>query len=321
MQLDHYVHTLGRHLKARFGERVHKLALHAGFTCPNRDGSIGRGGCSFCNVASFSEESAASLESQLATAREQTDRARRYLAYFQSYTNTYAEVERLRQLYETALGSLGVVGLCVGTRPDCVPDAALDLLADYRERGFEVWLELGLQSANDATLARVNRGHGFAAYAETVARARQRGVPVCTHLIVGLPGEAPEESLSTLQRVLDAGVEGLKLHPLMIVRGSRMAVEWQRGEIAPPAFADYVAVAAEMIRRTPGEVVFHRVSASARKPTLLTPDWCHSAQAAHNAIAADLARNGAQGCRTARPYQPAEKSRQPAAATTANKTE
>lgn len=304
MQLDHYVHTLGRHLKTRFGETVHKLPLHAGFTCPNRDGTIGRGGCAFCNVASFNNESGESLEAQLASARTRIDRARRYLAYFQSYTNTYAEVERLRELYETALTACGVVGLCVGTRPDCVPDAALDLLAGYRDRGFEVWLELGLQSANDATLARINRGHGFAAYAATVARAQRRGIPVCTHLIVGLPGEAPEESLATLSRVLDAGAEGLKLHPLMIVRGSRLAADWKAERIVLPDFATYVAVAVEMIRRTPGEVVFHRVAASARKPTLLAPDWCHSAQTTNNAIATDLAKHGAQGALTARPYSP-----------------
>ena len=302
MQLDHYVHTLGRHLKTRFGERVHKLALHAGFTCPNRDGTIGRGGCAFCNVASFSEESADSLEAQLTTARSQVERARRYLAYFQSYTNTYAEIERLRSMYEAALDSLGVVGLCVGTRPDCVPDAVLDLLASYQAQGSEVWLELGLQSTNDATLQAVNRGHGFAAYAETVARAQQRGVPVCAHLIVGLPGEEMAESLQTLARVLDVGVQGLKLHPLMIVRGSRMAADWREGKIIAADFDEYVAIASEMIRQTPAEVVFHRVSASARVPTLLAPDWCHSSQAAHNAIGANLARFGGQGAATARPY-------------------
>ena len=235
MQLDRYVHTLGRHLQARFGERVHKLPLTAGFTCPNRDGTIGVGGCSFCNVDSFSQASEEPLSEQLHQGRAKITRARRYLAYFQAYTNTYAEVERLRQLYEAALAGCGVVGLCVGTRPDCVPDAALDLLADYRDRGAEIWLELGLQSAVDATLKRANRGHGFAEYAATVARARRLEIPVCVHLIVGLPGEAAEESLNSLQRVLATDVQGLKLHPLMVVRGSRLAGEDRRGEVMLPS--------------------------------------------------------------------------------------
>ena len=125
---------------------------------------------------------------------------------FQAYTNTFAEIERLRALYDAALATQGVVGLCVGTRPDCVPDAALDLLASYREQGAEVWLELGLQSAFDATLQRINRGHGFAEFAATTLRARQRQVPVCAHMIIGLPGELPALSLISLQRALDEGV-------------------------------------------------------------------------------------------------------------------
>ena len=221
MQLDHYVNTIGRHLRGRFGERVHKLPLHANFTCPNRDGTLGRGGCTFCNVRSFNQEDAAPLAAQLDEGRTKMNRARRYLAYFQAYTSTYAEVATLQRLYEEALAGADIVGLCVGTRPDCVPDAVLDLLAGYRAHGYEVWLELGLQSAFDDTLARINRGHGLAAYADAITRAHARGVPVCTHLIVGLPGEPPERSLDTLDRVLELGVAGLKLHPLMIVKGSR----------------------------------------------------------------------------------------------------
>lgn len=298
MQLDHYVNTIGRHLRSRFGERVHKLPLHAKFTCPNRDGTLGRGGCSFCNVRSFNAEAPATLAEQLADGRARTDRARRYLAYFQAYTSTYAEVETLRRLYEEALADADIVGLCVGTRPDCVPDAVLDLLAGYRARGYEVWLELGLQSAFDDSLARVNRGHGFAAYADAVQRARVRDVPVCTHLIVGLPGELPEQSLATLARVLDLGVAGLKLHPLMIVRGSRLAAAWRRGEVSPPDLDRYADVAAEMIRRTPASVVYHRVSATANAPTLLAPEWCARRFDGIQAIVRRLAAHGVQGSLT-----------------------
>ncbi|MCK9389473.1 MAG: TIGR01212 family radical SAM protein, partial [Sulfuritalea sp.] len=184
----------------------------------------------------------------------------------------------------------------VGTRPGCVPDTVLEILADYRQRGYEVWLELGLQSADDETLRRINRGHGFAAYVDAVSRAHRHGIPVCTHLILGLPGESDVMCRKTHARVLELGVAGLKLHPLMIVKGSAMAAQYARGELLPPAIDDYAATAAELIRRTPPEVVFHRVTATAREPTLIAPDWCHTSWPAIHAICNDLIRNGIQGC-------------------------
>jgi radical SAM protein (TIGR01212 family) len=188
-----------------------------------------------------------------------------------------------------------VVGLAVGTRPDCVPDAVLALLAGYRERGYEVWLELGLQSAHDETLARVSRGHGFAAYADAVARAERHGVPVCTHLILGLPGETAAMCQATHSRVVEHGVQGLKLHPLMIVQGSRMSTQFARGELQPWALDDYAALAGDLVRRTPPAVVFHRLTATAREPTLVAPEWCHTSWPALQAIRDDLELNGSQG--------------------------
>jgi hypothetical protein len=296
LQLERYLNTLGRHLKGRFGQRVRKLSLHAGFTCPNRDGTLGRGGCTFCSVRSFSSGDALiPVAEQLAARRLEMKRASLYIAYFQAYTSTYAEVEELRRLYAEATRQADIVGLCIGTRPDCVPDNVLQLLADYRQRGYEVWLELGLQSAHDETLRRINRGHGFAAYADAVVRARQFDVPVCTHLILGLPGESAAMCRETHQRVLELGVEGLKLHPLMIVKGSAMAAQHARGELPALLIEDYAATAAELIRRTPPEVVFHRITATAREPTLIAPDWCYTSWPAVDAICADLARNGSQG--------------------------
>ena len=194
MALADYVNTFGQSLLRRYGERVHKLAINARFTCPNRDGTKGRGGCTFCNNVSFSPHARApeAIASQIDAGRAVLARrtgARRFLAYFQAYTNTYADIGYLKSLYDEALAQPGVIGLSIGTRPDCVPPAVLDLLAEYRERGLEVWLELGLQSSFDATLERVNRGHGYAEYCDALHAARARGIPVCTHLILGLPGE------------------------------------------------------------------------------------------------------------------------------------
>ncbi len=297
MQLNEHVNMLGDDLKRRYGEKIHKLTLHGSFTCPNRDGTLGRGGCTFCNVASFADESAQqlSITEQLAQRASEATRARRYLAYFQAYTSTYAEVAYLKQMYEEAISAANMVGLCVGTRPDCVPDAVLDLLAGYRELGYEIWLELGLQSAHDETLKRINRGHDYRAYESAVIRARSRGLKVCTHLIVGLPGERPMDSLSTLRQVVQTGTDGIKLHPLHVVEGSVLGRAWLAGRLDVLTLEQYVEAAVAMIRHTPQEVVYHRVSASARRPTLLAPEWCENRWSAMVAIAAELVRQGGQG--------------------------
>ncbi len=198
MALPDYINTFGQDLLRRYGERVHKLAINAGFTCPNRDRSKGRGGCTFCNNASFNPNAkqphtvAEQIEAGRRVLLKRTG-ARRYIAYFQAYTNTYADVEYLAELYGKALEEPDVVGLSVGTRPDCVLDEVLDLLSGLQAKGHEVWLELGLQSAPDTALERVNRGHGFAEYKNAVRAAHLRGLPVCTHLILGLPGEGRKE--------------------------------------------------------------------------------------------------------------------------------
>ncbi len=301
MALSDFVNTFGQDLLRRYGERVHKLAINAGMTCPNRDGAKGRGGCSFCNNASFNPSArrppsvSEQIEAGRRVLRKRTG-AMRYIAYFQAYTNTYADVARLSALYEEALAEPDVAGLSIGTRPDCVPDPVLDLLAGYRSRGYEVWLELGLQSAFDVTLERVNRGHGFAEYRSAVEAARSRGLPVCTHLILGLPGEGRGQALESLERVLELGVEGLKLHPLHVVKGTLLANQWRRGEYQPLGLTDYLSMAADLIERTPPEVVFHRVTGTASEEILLTPRWCSKKWAVLNGIEAELrSRRSGQG--------------------------
>ncbi|EKO3376962.1 TIGR01212 family radical SAM protein [Vibrio fluvialis] len=305
MQLHELVNTIGQDLQRRYGERVHKLTLHGGFSCPNRDGTIGRGGCTFCNVASFADEQsqAKSIEDQLKDRAGEVLRAKKYLAYFQAYTSTYAEVQVLKNMYEQALKAADIVGLCVGTRPDCVPDAVLELLAEYVQQGFEIWLELGLQTANDRTLKRINRGHDFACYADITRRARALGIKVCTHLIVGLPKEGRDDNIATLEQVLTIGTDGIKLHGLHIVEGSTMAKAWRAGKLEAPTLEDYVAIASEMIQRTLPEVVFHRVTSAARRPTLLSPLWCENRWLAMTEIGRRLDRDGAQGSLIGRPFQ------------------
>jgi len=299
MILSQYVNTFGQAMLARYGERVHKIAIDAGFTCPNRDGSIGRGGCTFCNNVSFSpngrqpRKTTSRLITEQIEAGRQVIRkrtgAKKYIAYFQAYTNTYADVRELTRLYDVALKEPDVIGLDIGTRPDCVPDEVLDLLVDYQQQGYEVWLDLGLQSAHDATLDHVNRGHGFAEYEHAVIRARSRGIKVCTHLILGLPGESTGHYITSLARVLELGVDGLKFHPLHVVKGTQLANEWRRGEYQPLTMDQYVSDVVELIKRTPDDVIFHRLTGTASSDVLLAPQWCSKKWQVLNAITAALA--------------------------------
>lgn len=304
MSLDHYVNTFGSVCKKRYGSRIKKLTIDAKFTCPNRDGTLGRGGCTFCNVASFSHEMGTelSIAQQLTEGKQRAQtQSGKYIAYFQAYTSTYDEYQVLKQKYDEAIQDADIVGLSVGTRPDCVPDEVLDLLVSYQRQGLDVWLELGLQSANDDTLKRINRGHQFSAYVDTVHRARAKDIKICTHLIMGLPGEQHEDYMQTLNKVLAVGVDGLKLHPLHIVEGSVMAKAFAAGKMQLLSLEDYSYSVGEMIRSTPRQIIFHRVTAYAKKPMLLAPDWCAYRWNGLVSIVDNLKQFGGQGHYTSEP--------------------
>ncbi len=295
MALTDYIHTFGSTMQARFGERVHKVSIDAGFTCPNIDGSKGRGGCTFCNNVSFSPHGrnqrpvAEQIESGRQVIRKRTG-AQKYIAYFQAYTNTYADPVLLDRMYREALAEPDVVGISIGTRPDCVPDPVLDLLVAYREEGYEVWLELGLQSAFDKTLDRVNRLHYFSEYRQAVRAAQLRGLQLCTHLIAGLPEESERHYRETMERVLELGTHGFKFHPLHVVKGTMLANEWRRGEFEPISQQAYVHCVADWIEQAPQEMVYHRLTATASKEILLAPAWCNKKWKVLNAIEDELAR-------------------------------
>lgn len=296
MTLADYVNTFGQTMLSQYGERIHKLAIHAGFTCPNRDGTKGRGGCTFCNNRSFTPgvepvPVAEQIEAGRKVLAKRTG-ARRFIAYFQAYTNTYADVDSLRRLYDEALSEPDVLGLAIGTRPDCVPAAVLDLLMEYQNRGYEIWLELGLQSSFDATLKRVNRGHDYVEYRQAVCAARSRGLRVCTHLIIGLPGEGSDHVRITLARVLADGVDGLKFHPLHVVKGTALANSFRKGEYEPCSMEDYVRTVCDLVEATPMNVVFHRLTGTATSSLLIAPAWCGGRWRVLNAVEDELSRRG-----------------------------
>lgn len=290
MSIDQYVSTLGPYLRQRFGERVQKVSVFADVTCPNRDGSKGIGGCSFCNNKSFFPNafSPASVSHQLAETiprlRVKTN-ARKFLAYFQAYSNTYGEIEYLKQMYLESIQHEDVVGLCIGTRPDCLPDDLLAVLVDIQQQGYEVWLELGLQSAHDSTLEQINRGHSMADYVDAARRARKLGLKVCTHLIIGLPEETKAEVMDSWNQVLDTGVDGVKWHPLHVVKGTQLARQYRRGEYICIGQGEYVDTLADILLQTPDTVIVHRVmSAVSRADLLLGPTWTDNRGAVMSAL-------------------------------------
>ncbi len=301
MKLTDFVHTVGVQWKYRYHESIGKLTLTGGFTCPNRDGTISRGGCTFCSVSSFSDLSDQDIPTQISSGVN-LGAHRLYFAYFQAYTSTYAETQVLERLYREALSHSQIVGLCVGTRPDCLSRSCLDLLCRLRDSGIAVIVELGLQSAHDRTLRLINRGHDFASYEQSASLVRSCGLELCTHLIIGLPGESLEDNLNSLDAVLQVGTDALKLHPLHIVRGSVMERQYRSGRIAPLTLQEYTCRAGELIAHTPSRIVFHRVSATARAPFLVTPDYCQKKFPVIDAVTNYLNLYGVQGSAIGDPY-------------------
>lgn len=296
-------YTLSYYLRRRFGCRVWKVSVDGGFSCPNVDGSIGTGGCVFCNLDCFSpsrrirspclSEKTLSIAEQIryATMRLRGRyRAEAFLAYFQPATNTYAPVETLRALYEEAIGQPGIVGLCIGTRPDCVPDPVLNLLAELSRRTW-VSVEFGLQSVHDRTLDWMNRGHHFDAVEDAVARSRQRGLRVGVHVILGLPGETRSDMLATAEAIGKLQVASVKLHNLHVVRQSRLAEQWAAGQTFPLlSREEYCALAVDFLECLPPTCVIDRLCADAPREFLLAPDWCLDKSAVTQAIRAELQR-------------------------------
>lgn len=289
----------GDALRARFGERVQKLAVDAGFTCPNIDGTKARGGCAYCNNASFSPVAGLrgrlSITEQLARGRDFALRrrpCRKFLAYFQPFTNTYAPLEVLARAYEEALSFPGVVGLAIGTRPDCVPDTVLDLLESYVRRGAHVCLELGLQTANDETQRRMNRAHGLAEFLDAVRRAAGRGIEICCHVILGLPGEGREDARRTARAIAPLPIDAVKMHHFYVSEGTRLAEEFRAGKVVPPEMDAYIEMAADFLERLPERIAIERICAECRPALLLAPKFPGGVTEAARRLKAEFLRRG-----------------------------
>lgn len=267
-------------LSEHFSTKVQKISINAGFTCPNRDGSKSHGGCTYCNNQTFNPEYCSKGESITG----QLERGKRffarkypnmkYLAYFQAYTNTYAATERLKSMYEEALSVPDVVGLIIGTRPDCVPDELLNYLSELSRRVF-VLIEYGAETANDRTLRLINRGHTWADTADAVARTHARGILCGLHLIMGLPGENTADFRATAAAVASLPIDTLKLHQLQLIRGTRLAMQVEAGEafVAKWSAEEYADVCIDFLRRLPRRIAVERFVSQSPAELLIAPRW------------------------------------------------
>lgn len=268
-------------LKRFFTGKVQKISINAGFTCPNRDGTVGYGGCTYCNNQTFNPEYCRT-EKSVSVQLEEGKRffahkypEMKYLAYFQAYTNTYGELEALKRKYEEALAVDDVVGLVIGTRPDCMPDALLDYLEALARRTF-VLVEYGIESTLDHTLSRINRGHTWQAAMDAVERTAARGLPVGGHVILGLPGESREDILGQAADISRLPLDTLKLHQLQLIRGTRMAREYEERPEDFHLFHDvdeYIVLVVDYIQRLRPDLVLERFVSQSPKELLIAPDW------------------------------------------------
>lgn len=283
------------HLRRQFGERIHKVSVDAGFTCPNVDGTVATGGCVFCDNRSFSPSRRlprTAIAGQIDEGIRRIQlryRAQKFLAYFQPATNTYAPLDRLRPLYRQALDHPLIVGLAIGTRPDCVPDATLDLLSELAEESY-VSLELGLQSIHDRSLVWMNRGHGYADFVDAMARCRDRKFETCVHIILGIPGETRADMLATATALADLNVGAVKLHNLYVVRDTPLAVQYAAGGLRLLEREEYVQTLVDFLELLPPTCVVERISGDAPPDYFVAPAWCLDKPATKAAIDAEFTR-------------------------------
>ena len=297
-----YWNDLNTHLKKQYGCKVYKLALSSGCSCPNRDGTLGVRGCIFCDGAGAFAE-AGDIPAQLAAARQRVaakaGQGAKYIAYFQSFTNTYGAPAHLRRLFQTAIEPEDVAILSIATRPDCLGPEILELLAELN-RVKPVWVELGLQTIHEKTAERIHRGYRLEVFEDAYRRLKEAGLTVVVHVILGLPGETKEEMLETVDYLGKIPVDGIKLQLLHILKGSQMAAEYEKNPFSLMELEEYLDLILTCVARLPQSVVIHRLSGDGAKALLIGPAWSANKKLVLNRMMQKFRENGIfQGCQRA----------------------
>jgi len=290
-------YTWNRHLRDEFGMKIFKVALDAGFDCPNRDGTVAFGGCTFCSAAGsgdFAGDRVDSIEDQFEERKNkmhQKWKDAKYMAYFQAYTNTHAPLPVLKEKFEAALAVDGVIGLSIATRPDCLPDDVVEYLAELNQRTY-LWVELGLQTVHERTANLINRAHDFSCYLEGVQKLRNHGIRVCTHIINGLPLEDNKMMLETVREVAKLDVQGIKIHLLHLLKGTPMIKQYEKGLVEFMDKDDYIQLVVDQLELLPPEMVIHRITGDGPINLMIGPMWSVNKWDVLNGIDAELERRG-----------------------------
>ena len=275
---DKRYNAYSTYLKERYGERIQKVTVDAGFTCPNRDGTVASGGCTYCNNESFNpgyNSATKSIRLQVEEGIEFLRRrygTERYFVYFQPYSNTYASLDRLKRYYEEALNIPGVIGLTIGTRPDCIDEAKLRYLESLAE-SHDITIEYGLESILDESLRRINRGHDFSSFQEAVQMTRGRGIKICAHIILGFPWENKEDWMREAGVLSEIAIDFLKIHQLHVVRNTVMAKHYAEGKLSLLTFKEYLDVVVSFLERLNGRIIIQRLGGVAPPQMLVAPNW------------------------------------------------
>ena len=289
--------TLNKYLRERFGQKVYKLALDGGFTCPNRDGTLGTKGCIFCSAGGsgdFAEDRNLSITQQIENGKrrvvakmpknkESNIDTNKYIAYFQAFTNTYGPVERLRALYTEAINHPDIVAVSIGTRPDCLPDEVLDLL-DELNHIKPIWIELGLQTIHQKTANYIRRGYPLSVYDKAVQDLLSHNIEVVTHVILGLPGESKEDILETVKYVGESGVQGIKLQLLHVLKDTDLAKDYEQGLFECMTREEYINLVSDCLDILPDDIIIHRLTGDGPKRTLIAPEWSKDKKKVLNAL-------------------------------------
>ncbi len=296
-------HTWNYALRQQFGEKIFKVPIDGGFDCPNRDGTVAKGGCTFCSVSGSGDMIVApsdplplQFQKEIQLMHQKWPTVDQYIVYFQNFTNTPAPVDVIRHRFEQVVNEKGVVGLSIGTRPDCLPDEVVNYLAELNER-FYLWVELGLQTTFEETSAAINRAHDYQTYLDGVAKLRKHGIRVCTHLINGLPGETPAMMRENVRRTIqDSDIQGIKLHLLHLMTNTKMMRDYNEGRLQLMSKEAYVSVICDQLEMIPPEIVIHRLTGDAPFETIIGPMWSLKKWEVLNAIDAEMKRrNSYQG--------------------------
>ncbi len=292
-------HTWNYELRQVFGEKTFKVPIDGGFDCPNRDGTAAKGGCTFCTVSGSGDMILAptdplpeQFEKEVSFMHKKWKQTDKYIVYFQNFTNTHAPVEVLKERYEQVIHLPGVVGLSIGTRPDCLPDETVEYLGELNKKLY-LWVELGLQTTYESTSEAINRAHDYETYLDAVRRLRKHNIRVCTHLINGLPGETIPMMLENVRRtILDSDIQGIKLHLLHLMKATAMVKDYREGRLKFLSMDEYVNLICDQLEMIPPEIIIHRLTGDAPRDALIGPSWSLQKWEVLNAIDNELKRRG-----------------------------